>query len=74
MTDCETCRDKGFARAGSEVTPCPRCNPDSGYEPGEYEAQLIRKRGRCENSKGGGGRICSRYRDHPGPHIFQCGV
>jgi hypothetical protein len=41
--DCAVCWDKGFVMNGGDVEPCPRCNPDSGYEPGEYENELRAK-------------------------------
>lgn len=28
--DCHTCHDNGFVVCEGEVTPCPKCNPDSG--------------------------------------------
>jgi len=33
------------------VAPCPRCNPDSGFEPGEYQAELIARFGKVKNEK-----------------------
>lgn len=78
LTECETCNGCGFVRLAiipsKRVEPCPRCNPDSGYEPGAYEAELVKKHGRCGNARGGGGRTCYRYKGHPGTvHYFQCG-
>jgi hypothetical protein len=67
---CECCDDKGFVRMGGEVQPCPQCNPDSGYE-GNY---LRDTRGRCTETRGGGGRICYLHKGHRGPHGFMCGV
>lgn len=71
---CEICNDLGFVRdAQDEVHPCPACNPDSGYEPGEYQAALIKQKGRCDYVKGGGGRVCIYQMGHKGVHVFQCG-
>lgn len=70
---CETCANKGFVRTGDEVLPCPRCNPDSGFAPGEYEGQLIEKHGRCNYAIGGGGRTCPLHKGHKQNHVFECG-
>jgi hypothetical protein len=78
---CEVCRDKGFVIEQEEhaiktmtmVVPCPACNPDSGYAPGQYEAELVAKHGRCDNGRGGGGRTCYRYKGHTGDCVFECG-
>ena len=70
---CETCNGHGFVRDADEVLPCPRCNDDSGYRPGEYEIELLKKHGRCGYSRGGGGRTCYRFAGHKPPHIFECG-
>jgi hypothetical protein len=72
--DCAVCNDKGLVLSGEEVVPCPRCNPDSGWEPGEYENMLREKAGRCGNPRGGGGRTCYLAAGHEGPHTFQCGA
>ena len=69
---CEVCKDFGFVNAGGEVSPCPNCNTDSGYFPGEYLASM-NIAGRCGYAKGGGGRTCFRELGHKGDHIFQCG-
>jgi hypothetical protein len=74
INDCWTCGDKGFVRRGDEVTPCPQCNPDSGYEPGEYRRELIATRGMCGYARGGGGRTCPLEKGHKGQHIFQCAL
>lgn len=73
QADCGICGDKGFVLAGPEVIPCPNCNPDSGWEPGEYAAALVSKSGRCGNPRGGGGRTCYLAAGHNGSHFFQCG-
>jgi hypothetical protein len=39
------CNDHGFVSCEGDVAPCPGCNPDSGYEPGEYQAELAKKKG-----------------------------
>lgn len=70
---CEVCNDRGFVRCRGEVTPCPACNPDSGWEPGEYLATLVAKKGRCDYARGGGGRTCYREKGHKPPHRFECG-
>ena len=74
---CHVCLDLGFVNAGGEVEPCPNCNEDSGYAPGEYAAfwlnDAIDKHGRCDYAKGGGGRTCYLPTGHVGDHIFQCG-
>jgi hypothetical protein len=75
MLNCQVCNDKGFVKYdGGDVAPCPGCNPDSGFAPGEYEAELVKKKGRCGSGKGGGGRTCYLHKGHPQPgHYFQCG-
>lgn len=70
---CETCFDKGFVNRDGEVMPCPNCNEDSGYVPGEYQRDLVRKHGRCGYAKGGGGRTCPLPKGHKVKHVFQCG-
>jgi hypothetical protein len=69
VIDCEVCLDKGFVKDDAGVDPCPNCNPDSGYEPGEYLAE-IEACGRCDFARYG--RRCSRERDHAGAHVFKC--
>jgi hypothetical protein len=71
--DCGVCNDLGFVNAGGEVEPCPGCNPDSGYERGEYAAELLAKTERCGYARGGGGRTCYLTLGHAGDHIFECG-
>lgn len=71
--DCYVCADQGFVAVEGEAQPCPRCNPDSGMESGEFEALMVDKHGRCNYAKGGGGRTCSRYAGHHGEHVFVCG-
>jgi hypothetical protein len=71
--DCGVCNDKGFVLPAGEVSPCPGCNPDSGYEPGEYRAELVKLKGRCGFAKGGGGRTCPLEKGHTDDHIFACG-
>jgi hypothetical protein len=73
MTHCWVCMDKGFVREGVLPWPCPGCNPDSGFEPGEYEAQLVKEEGRCGFARGGGGRTCPLHLGHKGNHVFMCG-
>jgi hypothetical protein len=71
---CETCASKGFVLCEGGVVPCPRCNPDSGYEPGEYQAEIVAQKGRCDSGIGGGGRRCYREVGHKGQHFYQCGA
>lgn len=73
MPDCDICNDKGFVRQAGEVAPCPNCNEDSGWAPGEYQAELVKVKGRCGCGRGGGGRTCYRPKGHKGMHAFQCG-
>ena len=68
--NCETCHDKGFVNAGGEVAPCPNCNPDSGFEPGEYAGIALALTERCSNGRGGGGRTCYLALGHKGRITF----
>lgn len=70
---CEICKDQGFVLCAGEVEPCPNCNPDSGYESGEYQAELTAKLGRCGDPRNGGGRTCYLPMGHKGSHAFMCG-
>lgn len=70
---CYICKDKGFVRCEGETSPCPNCNEDSGYEPGQYLAELAEKHGRCDYAKGGGGRRCPLPKGHKSDHFFECG-
>jgi hypothetical protein len=70
---CYTCNDKGFVRYENEVEPCPNCNEDSGYATGEYQAEQVKLKGRCDYAKGGGGRTCPLPKGHKEDHLFACG-
>lgn len=71
--DCHVCNDLGFVKASDGVHPCPRCNPDSGLEPGEWQEEQVKLKGRCGYAKGGGGRTCPLHKGHKEDHIFECG-
>jgi len=70
---CDLCGERGFVMYEEAVAPCPRCNPDSGFEPGEYQAELVKRFGRCADPTHGGGRTCYLPKGHTGPHYFECG-
>lgn len=59
---CDLCGERGFVQYGEIVAPCPRCNPDSGFEPGEYEAEMIARLAQCSDSSYGAGKFrgCSQ--------------